>query len=106
MFLIKVRCIGISTLPYIVLFKAPRDDGQMKSLAHAVFPSKVKFSMDSFREARKKDHGYLLIEFDPLSPDRLRVRKSLLMSDEVEIFQPASETKEVPFAPTPARYKK
>ena len=42
---------------YMVLFKNPRDDGQMRSLAQQVFPTKVKFFMDSFREDNKKDHG-------------------------------------------------
>ena len=44
---------------YMILFKNPRDEGQMRSLAQQVFPSKVKFFMDSFREATKKEHGYL-----------------------------------------------
>ena len=82
---------------YMVLFKNPRDEGQMRSLAQQVFPTKVKSFMNSFREATKKDHGYLLLDLHPLTPDPLRVRTSIFKSDEVEIFAPASETKEVNF---------
>ena len=82
---------------YMVLFKNPRDEGQMRPLAQQVFPSKVKFFMDSFREATKKDHGYLLLDIHPLTPDPLPVRTSKIMSDEEEIFAPASETKEANF---------
>ena len=44
---------------YMRLFKNPQDEGQIRSLAQHVFPTKVKFFMDSFREAAKKDHGYI-----------------------------------------------
>ena len=79
----------------MVLFKNPRDEGQMRSLAQQVFPTKVKFFMDSFREATKNDHGYLLLDLHPLTPDPIRVRTGIFKSDEVEIFAPASETTDV-----------
>ena len=91
---------------YMILFKNPRDEGQMRSLAQQVFPTKVKFFMDSFREATKKDHGYLLLDLHPLTPDPLRVRTRIFKSDEVEIFAPASETKEVRFDLDPSGYIK
>ena len=81
----------------MVLFKNPRDEGQMRSLAQQVFPTKVKFFMDSFREATKKDQGYRLLYLHPLTPDPLRVRTSIFKSEQLEIFAPASETKEVRF---------
>ena len=90
------RTISVNS-HYLMLFKNPRDEGQMRSLAQQVFPKKVKFFMDSFTEATKKDHGYLLVDLHPLTPDPLRVRTSIFKSDEVEIFAPASETKEANF---------
>ena len=62
--------------------------------------------MDSFREATKKDHGYLLLDRHPLTPDPVRVRTSIFKSDEVEIFAPASETKEGNFDLDPLGYIK
>ena len=62
--------------------------------------------MDSFREATKKDHGYILLDLHPLTPDPLRVRTSIFKSDEVEIFAPASEIKEANFDVDAAAYIK
>ena len=81
----------------MVLFKNPRDEGQMRSLAQQVFPTKVKFFMESFREATKKDHVYLVLDLHPLTSDPFRVRTSIFKSNEVEIFAPASENKEAKF---------
>ena len=78
----------------------------MRSLAQLVFPTKVKFFMESFREATKKDHGYLLLDIHPLTPDPLRVRTSIYNSEGVEIFAPASETKESNFDLDPSGYIK
>ena len=93
------RTISLNSF-YMVLFIIPRDEGQMRSLAQHVFPTKVKFFMDSFREATKKDHGYL----HPLTPDPLPVRTSIFKSDEVEIFAPTNETKEANFDLDPLGY--
>ena len=78
----------------------------MRSLAQEVFPTKVKFFIDSFREATKNDHGYLFLDLDPLTPHPLRVRTSIFKSDEVVIFAPASETKEANFDLDPLWYIK
>ena len=89
---------------YMVLFKNPREDGHMRSLSQPVFPTMVKFFMDSFRESSKKDHGYLLLDLHPLTPDPVRFRTSKFKTDEVEISAPASETKEVTFDLDPSGY--
>ena len=46
----KVHRIISLNSHYIVLFKNPRDEGQMRSLAQQVFSTRVKFFIDSFRE--------------------------------------------------------
>ena len=66
----------------------------MRSLPQQLFPNKVKSFIDSFREALKKDHGYLLLDLHPLIQDAVRVRTSIFKSDDVEIFAAASEIKE------------
>ena len=91
---------------YMLLFKNHRDEGQMRSLAQQVFPTKVKFFMHSFRETTKKDNGYLLLDLQPLTPFPLRVRTSIFKSEQLEIFAPASETKEDTFDLDPVGYIK
>ena len=51
----------------------------------------------SFREGAKIEHGYLLLELHPLSPDPVRVRTSIFKSEVVEIFTTATVTKDVNF---------
>ena len=62
--------------------------------------------MDSFREATKNDHGYLLLDLQALTPDPLRLRTSIFKSDQVEIFAPISETKDANFDLDPLGYIK
>ena len=91
---------------YIVLFKNPRDQGQMRSLAQQVFPSQVKYFMDAFLEATKKEHGYLLLDLHPLTPDRLRVRSRIFKPDELEIYAPAGGPEDQTFELEPSGYIK
>ena len=51
---------------YMVLFKNPEDDGQMRSLSQQLFHNKVKFFMESIQEAIKNHQVYLLLDI-PLS---------------------------------------
>ena len=69
----------------------------MRSLAQHVFPTKVKFFMDSFRQATKKDQAYLLLELNHLTPDPGRVRPSIFNTEEVEIHGPPCESKDLTF---------
>ena len=70
----------------------------MSSLAQQqVLPNNVKFSMDTFGEGTKKDNGYLLIHLQPITPDPVRVQRSMLKSDESEIFAGPAEPKEFNF---------
>ena len=56
MILLMGRCKGTNSvnLHYMTLFKNSRDEGQMRSLTQQVFPSKVKFFMDSFQKGFQK----------------------------------------------------
>ena len=90
----------------MVLFKNPRDQGQIRSLAQHVFPTQVKYFMDAYREATKKEHGYLLHDLQPLTPDRFRVRSSIFKPDEMEIYAPSGGIEEQSFDLEPSGYIK
>ena len=53
---------------YMVLFNNPRDQAQIRSLAQQVFPTQVKYFMDAYREATKKEHDYILLDSTPSPP--------------------------------------
>ena len=65
----------------MLLLKNPLNEGQIGTAAQQLFPTKVKFFMDSFREATKKYHGYLLVDLLPLTPDPVRFRTTIFKSD-------------------------
>ena len=80
-----------------MLFKNPRDQGQMRSLVQQVFPSQVKYFMDGFKEVTKKEHGNLLMDLHPLTPDRIRVRRRIFKPDGLEIYAPGGRPEDQTF---------
>ena len=73
---------------YIVLFKNPRDQGQARTLAQQIFPTQVKFFMKAFENATQKQHGYILLDLHPLTPEEVRVRSHIFRNEDVEIYTP------------------
>ena len=69
---------------YMILFKNPRDVGQISYLGRQMFPSKhgSKFLAEAFRDATDKPYGYLFIDLKAGTDERLRVRTNIFPSDE------------------------
>ena len=65
---------------YIVLFKNPRDVGQVSILGRQMFP-KGKFLEEAFKDATARPYGYLFIDLKPNTDEQLRVRTNIF-SDE------------------------
>lgn len=63
---------------YLVLFKNPRDKTQVKILSHQMFPSQKAFFLESYEDAVKDPHGYLIVDFTPGCPDQYRLRSGIL----------------------------
>ena len=60
---------------YMVLFKNPRDESQIYSIAQQMFPRNSTYMLVAFTAATsEKPHGYLLIDMKQQTPDRLRLR--------------------------------
>jgi len=92
---------------YIVLFKNPRDQGQVRSLAQQVYPNQVKFFINAFQDATQRDHGYLLLDLHPQTPDPLRVRTKILDNEEMTIYTPSDAVQgEMAFDTSPDGYIK
>ena len=91
---------------YIVLFKNPRDQGQARNLAQQVFPNKVKYFMNAFENATQKQHGYLLLDLHPLTPEEVRLRSHIFRNEDVEIYTPIDSPGEKDFDMTREGYIK
>ena len=58
----------------LVLFKSPRDAGQVGQLAKQMYPGRVKYMQDAFKDATSTPYGYLLIDLKQETPDDARLR--------------------------------
>ena len=63
---------------YMVLFKNPRDNTQVVNLAKQMYPGRVKYMHDAFRDATSVPHGYLLGDLKQSTPEHLRLRSNIL----------------------------
>ena len=76
----KCRTISLNST-YIVVFKNPRDQSQIRHLACQMFPSKPKLLQVAYEDATKDPYRYLFLDFHPNSPEFVRVRGNILPCD-------------------------
>ena len=69
----ETRTISLNA-QYMVLFKSPRDAGQVGQLAKQMYPGRVKYMQDAFKDATSTPYGYLLIDLKQETPDDARLR--------------------------------
>jgi len=63
---------------YMVLFKNPRDNTQVVNLAKQMFPGRVKYMQEAFRDATSVPHGYLFVDLKQSTPEHLRLRSNII----------------------------
>ena len=63
---------------YMVLFKNPRDNTQVVKLAKQMFPGRVKYMQEAFRDATSVPHGYLFVDLKQSTPEYLRLRSNII----------------------------
>ena len=66
---------------YLVIFKNPRDQNQLATLARQMYPSNSKFLIEAFADATRQPYGYLLIDLKPDTEERLRIRTNIFPDD-------------------------
>ncbi len=47
---------------YMVLFKSPRDAGQVGHLAKQMYPGSVNYKVEAYKDATSAAYGYLLVD--------------------------------------------
>lgn len=75
------RDISLNT-SYLIYFKNPRDRTQIKHLARQVFPDNPKFVEESYRDATKEPHGYLMIDLKQATNDAYRFKTKIFPLNE------------------------
>lgn len=66
---------------YIICFKNPRDKTQIRHLARQVSPENTKFMEDSYKDATKEAHGYLMIDLKQNTSDMCRLKTKIFPFD-------------------------
>ena len=69
---------------YMVVFKNPRDASQMSHLARQMYPGRVKFVQEAFKDATSVPYGYLLVDLKQDTPEDMRLRTTIFPDDGVQ----------------------
>jgi len=80
----SMRDVSINT-KYMVLFKNPRDNGQIKYLSRQIYPGNSNFLLDAFNKATSRPHGYLILDFAQSTPENRRILTGIFSPPEVTI---------------------
>ena len=67
---------------YLVLYKTPRDRGQIAILGRQMYPTKWKSFLAAFERATQNPYTYLVIDLLPDTPEEYRLRSNIFKSDE------------------------
>lgn len=80
----SMRDISVNA-KYIVLFKNPRDSGQIQHLARQIYPNNPKFLIDAYHKATKRPHGYLVLDFAQNTEEKRRFFTGIFSPHEVMV---------------------
>lgn len=71
------RTISLNS-QYLILFKNPRDQAQIRHLAQQMYPGKFKFLVEAYNDATEKAHGYLFIDNHQATENDIRIQSNIL----------------------------
>ncbi len=69
---------------YIVLFKSPRDAGQVGHLAKQMYPGKVNYMIEAFKDATSSAYGYLFVDLKQETEEDMRLRTCIFPDDRLQ----------------------
>ena len=93
----EMRNISLNS-HYIILFKNPRDNQQIRTLGSQMYPGKSKFLIEAFQDATQEAYGYLVIDLKPTTADKLRIRTGILPSDRQLVYVHKDEAEPTTFS--------
>ena len=79
---------------YVVVFKNPRDAGQIRSFGSQMFEKGLaSFLPQAYADATKEPYGYLLLDFKADTPDQYRMRTKMMPDEECIVYLPNEDYK-------------
>ena len=70
----------------MIVFKNPRDSLGISTLARQMYPHSTNFLLQSFQDATKRPHGYLLLDLQQLTPENMRLRTNILPGEKQIVY--------------------
>lgn len=80
------RTISLNS-QYLILFKNPRDQSQIRHLACQMFPTNPKFLIQSYNDATLNPHGYLFIDNNQSTENDLRIQSNVTLDVPIVYIQ-------------------
>ena len=77
------RTISLNS-QYMVVFKKTFDASQMSHLARQMYPGRVKFVQEVFKDTTSVPYGYLLVHLKQDTPEDMRLRTTIFPDDGVQ----------------------
>jgi energy-coupling factor transporter ATP-binding protein EcfA2 len=78
----SMRTVNLNS-HYQVLFKNPRDQTQVRTVAQQMHPGNSRAVVDAFEDATEPPYSYMLFDYRPETPDHLRMRSRVFDDDSV-----------------------
>ena len=66
---------------YMVIFKIPRDEGQISTLSYQMYPNKKNYLLDIYRDVTEVPYGYLFIDLHAKTSGLIKLRSNILPLD-------------------------
>lgn len=73
---------------YIILFKNPRDERQVRTLGSQIFPNQSKYFMDAYKKATELPYSYLCVTLYPGTSERYRLSSNIFPEQETILYLP------------------
>lgn len=73
---------------YIVIFKSPSLNSQVRFLGRQIFPNSPTFLPDAYKQATELPFSYILVSLHPECNEALRVRTGILPNEQPFVFIP------------------
>jgi len=74
---------------YLVLLRNPSGQLQIRNLGTQLFPRRLNYFMDAYKQATRDNFGYLVIDMHPTSKEIVRLRTQIFPDENQILFIPS-----------------
>ena len=86
-----MRLVSLNT-HYMVIFKTPRDQGSIATIARQMYGKDYKLMVSAYQEATKEKFGYLIVDSKSDTPEDIRLRTAIFQSVPICNIAPNGKT--------------